>query len=658
MPRTRSKSGNINVVLDELYYLYIDGLLSFVNFALPLHGGLCVIVGPNDVGKTGIIRALELFDKYSSASRSPSIPAGMFSKIKGVRNNRIEICLVYKGRISRGEDSNILLNRQVERHYNGNEDFIGSCIIIEPKNNNISPSEFGYWDNIATTTTRMLCEFKVSEDNGNIIIEKIDETCENISSKDMERYKLPIFIFGSYRELSEEYKSSGLLGKIASNIISKLRQEDEDLRQRIDELKKIIQERVSERVEKYTQTIMEIYGEDELGGKIKPIVSDIDLGKAVAWELYVDDKSLNDKIPLSSKGQGIQNIVYIELIRQIQEEKLGGETKRIILAVDEPENHLHPRLLHKLHKSLIDLSRNNNYVIVITHSPIIINNSKPNQIYYMSKDSNGQSKIKPLVYGELEQILQELGVTLADILGANVILIVEGNSDRMFFEKILVKEYYLPVKVIVARGANETPRLAAAFYTITKRYTKGKIIIVVDNDKYNEVRKKIEKYMKERFSKEHDGSTKPQVLKVYDTDQANDYSLEDLYKKEYIIRTIKNSKKLIDRIQGKITRLLEELGIDEEKKQEYFNTIVEKIKEKINEIEHPYAKNIEKLIRNTITEIIRTNRKRDISKIGETSREITEIIKDELSRNITENDINGHGRSLIERIKEIADTSI
>ena len=57
---------------------YINGYKCLKNVFIPLENGLSVIVGPNDVGKSSIIEALDLFNRCIIKRGPRYIEAGKF----------------------------------------------------------------------------------------------------------------------------------------------------------------------------------------------------------------------------------------------------------------------------------------------------------------------------------------------------------------------------------------------------------------------------------------------------------------------------------------------------------------------------------------------------------------------------------------------------
>jgi len=139
--------------------------------------------------------------------------------------------------------------------------------------------------------------------------------------------------------------------------------------------------------------------------------------RRIPCNIIVDDGIKTD---LEFKGDGIKSLIAISVIHYIAQQKALG--KNIILAIEEPESHLHPDAIHRIRDVLEDISKDNQ-VIISTHSPLLINRSniKKNLLVYES-----QSKVA----NNIAEIRNQLGVLISDnLISAKLVILVEGNED-------------------------------------------------------------------------------------------------------------------------------------------------------------------------------------------------------------------------------------
>jgi hypothetical protein len=132
--------------------------------------------------------------------------------------------------------------------------------------------------------------------------------------------------------------------------------------------------------------------------------------------------------PLEQKGDGIKSLTALALMRASTP---SSSTKsNVILALEEPESHLHPMAIHGLRDILYDISRTHQ-VIITTHSPVLAARSN-----IASNIVVRSAHAKPA--RSLKEIREVLGVRLADnLVSANLVLLVEGESDRNVLMKWL-----------------------------------------------------------------------------------------------------------------------------------------------------------------------------------------------------------------------------
>jgi putative ATP-dependent endonuclease of the OLD family len=78
---------------------------------------------------------------------------------------------------------------------------------------------------------------------------------------------------------------------------------------------------------------------------------------------------VNDGAPtlLQNKGDGMQSLAALSLMRHAS--RLGAGERELVLAIEEPESHLHPRAIHQLKAVLKEISEQHQ-IIMTTHCPL------------------------------------------------------------------------------------------------------------------------------------------------------------------------------------------------------------------------------------------------------------------------------------------------
>ena len=123
---------------------------------------------------------------------------------------------------------------------------------------------------------------------------------------------------------------------------------------------------------------------------------------------------------LEFKGDGIKSLIAISLLQHAS--RKSARKRKIILAVEEPESHLHPDAIHKLREALEEIS-SEDQVIISTHSPLLVNKVNVSRNIIVNE-------AKAVAAASISDIRRTLGVRMADnLVSANLIVLTEGNND-------------------------------------------------------------------------------------------------------------------------------------------------------------------------------------------------------------------------------------
>lgn len=135
-------------------------------------------------------------------------------------------------------------------------------------------------------------------------------------------------------------------------------------------------------------------------------------------EVVVND---GEATTLSRKGDGVQSLAALSLLRQAAQ--AGKSNKQLILAIEEPESHLHPMAIHQL-RSVLNEIASEHQVIITTHCPLFVDRGRLFANILVSGN-----RARPAA--SIREIRDILGVRVSDNLtAAEVMLLVEGETDR------------------------------------------------------------------------------------------------------------------------------------------------------------------------------------------------------------------------------------
>lgn len=136
--------------------------------------------------------------------------------------------------------------------------------------------------------------------------------------------------------------------------------------------------------------------------------------------------------PLSQKGSGVQSLIAIAMAKFVAQQESGSKTC-FILAIEEPESHLHPDAIHRV-KAILKNIAEQTPVIITTHSPILVNGDDISSNIVVNRHVARPARSK----AEIRDIL---GVHVSDSLHmAPCNLIVEGVSDERIIKELLTRK--------------------------------------------------------------------------------------------------------------------------------------------------------------------------------------------------------------------------
>ena len=141
----------------------------------------------------------------------------------------------------------------------------------------------------------------------------------------------------------------------------------------------------------------------------------------VASSIQMEEDELS--VPVGMTGEGSQAI--LRLI-----DRLGRSPD--LVAIEEPEGHLHPALIKRVGQLLRDSVNDGKQLILSTHSPFLVDREALESFFVVRKEAGGTNVTVMADKAQLRDTLVEMGLRPSDVLFTDAILLVEGWSDEKF----------------------------------------------------------------------------------------------------------------------------------------------------------------------------------------------------------------------------------
>lgn len=193
----------------------------------------------------------------------------------------------------------------------------------------------------------------------------------------------------------------------------------------------------------------------------------------------LEDIQINDGAgtSLTAKGDGIQSLVALALTLEWTKSNSNLD-RQLIVAIEEPESHLHPAGVHELRRILQGMAESQQ-VLITTHSQSLINANRLGRNVIVS--DGGARAARTIV-----DLRKSLGVLVSDsLIGAEVMVIGEGLHDARLLQALLVSRSSEVSELVASRrvvfesagSATKISTIVVAANTIM-----SKPVVVLDGD--------------------------------------------------------------------------------------------------------------------------------------------------------------------------------
>lgn len=433
---------------------------------------LTAIIAKNDIGKSTILEALDIFfenSKMDSGDKSANASAKEDVEIRCFFSNVPHNIVVDSDKIISpyneyllNEDEQLVITKKYKGAAVKLDDVIVHCMhptavnyndLFDLKINDLRTraKEVGASLENVNTTVKTCIRHAIwnSVTKDKLRIEDTEISCLDTIWKALEA-TLPIYqLFKSDRPSSDQdAEAQEPLKSAVKEAISRVEN-------KLDEIK----DYVHSQVEMVTSlTIEKLHEMDpELANILNPKFDKTN------WEKVFKISLTNeDEIPLNKRGSGVRRLFLINFFRA-KADLLSTDrsSNSVIYAIEEPETAQHPNNQIMLLEALRELSHDeNNQVIITTHHPLLASRLDTNSLKYIEKDKNGMRVVRI----NNDDVLGEIKNTLGVIVGHNVkvFISVEGPNDIEFLSRLSQK---------LSSECKEIPNLR-------QMETEGKVIFV------------------------------------------------------------------------------------------------------------------------------------------------------------------------------------
>lgn len=202
-----------------------------------------------------------------------------------------------------------------------------------------------------------------------------------------------------------------------------------DMDKQIRAMQEEVKQKVEEIGKKTIQKLSEL--DSHIAESIQPKVTLKPIDSSFSFDLVSD----ND-IPLNKRGSGVRRLILLSYFRADAEEQLHENINRqIIYAIEEPETSQHPDFQRMILSTLLELSEKDTHQIILTsHTPEIAKMVNLNQLIFIKKDEKHIPYVENDENNKTKGIAESLGIL--PYAKPKTVIYVEGTNDVNFLKNI------------------------------------------------------------------------------------------------------------------------------------------------------------------------------------------------------------------------------
>jgi predicted ATP-dependent endonuclease of OLD family len=552
----------------------IKNYRNFKNLDIEFNHGLNVVIGHNNSGKTNLIKALQLvLDR--DLKEKPSIDDFCKTNLDYAEPPSIEISVFIKERNDEPDDKNVVYDWLIKEY----PEYIAQLTYIfelptknhEEYKNLIAGcrDENGYdQEKCLRLISKKFFQKYVSRIYGGNPTKQ-----EKADSENLDRFDFQFLNAIRDAERQMFYGNNTLLRDVLNYFldydltkgqgfeyltedeISELRKREEDFSEKSRELLEILIRRIDrEKILQYSsETGADKGGEPQFDAEIT------EQELLFALRLIVEKNGF--KIPIKNNGLGYNNLLFIALIlakMQMESSNYMGDNAKVfpILAIEEPEAHLHPSMQSKFLKFL-NTNEQARQIFITSHSTHITSaiNLESIVCLYDNIDGNLAVGYPGKVFSDSKEdndskiyVQRFLDATKSNMLFADRIVFVEGLAEQLLIpsfaqylgiEDSLVNEH-VGIISVDSRTFKHFLKLYAYDKSVSPYAINKKVVCITDADP---TIRKGNKWVS-AFPFELDGSANSKSLSTHVTDLKEKF--EDKYANIFVFHPPNGTGKTLE----------------------------------------------------------------------------------------------------------------
>lgn len=283
-----------------------------------------------------------------------------------------------------------------------------------------------------------------------------------------------LFLSGkiSYNYIPSIRTKKTAIGLIRETVAKELKtlNANPEYKEALEKIRKLQNELLSELSENTKNELIELL----------PNVNDVKIEIKDEYNLGLSIRDINVLVNdgvmtnIENKGDGVNSLAVLAILKNRKNKNINSN----LIAIDEPEAHLHPGAIIELNKNLKDISEYDQ-VIVSTHNAAFIDTENiSNNIIIDSRKAKPAKNVK--------DIRSVLGIQVEEyMISARIILLVEGECDRKIIEHLLSQKSTklkkaLQDRELVVKEIDSASKLD--YYMYLLRGEVCKVFVCFDND--------------------------------------------------------------------------------------------------------------------------------------------------------------------------------